>query len=64
MVTDDQVKPLFKLVYWQDMLVLTTAVTADMGETTTRKYLRHDKLPGEVKQPHPWRTRKEPFAEV
>ena len=64
MVTEDQVKLLFKLVYRQDMLVLTAAVTADMGETTARKYLRHDKLPSEVKQPHTWRTRKDPFAKV
>ena len=64
MVTDGQVKLLFKLVYRQDMLVLTAAVTADMGETTTRKYLRRDRLPSEVKQPHTWRTRKDPFAEV
>ena len=42
MVTDDQVKPLFKLVYRQDTPVLTALVKAGMCETTTRKYLRQD----------------------
>ena len=64
MVTDDQVKLLFKLVYRQDTSILTAAVKSGMCETTARKYLRHDKLPSELKQPHTWRTRKDPFAEV
>ena len=64
MVPVDQVKLLFKSVYRQDTPVLTAAVKAGMCETTARKYLWHDKLPSEVKQPHMWCTRKDPFAEV
>ena len=40
-----------------------SAMRADMDRKTARKYLKADKLPSEMKQPHDWRTRKDPFAE-
>lgn len=44
---------------------LTKAAShADMDEKTARKYLALQKLPSELKTPHTWRTRKDPFDEV
>ena len=40
------------------------AARADMDEKTARKYRDLKKLPSELKQPHTWRTRKDPFADV
>ena len=36
---------------------------AGMSERTARKYERAGKLPSQLKQPHTWRTRKDPFEE-
>lgn len=35
-----------------------------MIEPTARKYRNTGKLPNELKAPHLWRTRSDPFAEV
>ena len=40
------------------------ASKAGMDEKTARKYRRLGKLPSEVKKPHTWRTRDDPFADV
>lgn len=40
------------------------AAQADMDEKTARKYLDLKKIPSELKQPHTWRTRKDPFEKV
>lgn len=40
------------------------AAKAGMGEKTARKYLGSGKLPSEVKAPHTWRTREDPFDGV
>ena len=64
MVTDQQVKLLFKLVFRQDKPVAKAAVIAGICESTARKYLRLTRLPSEVKPLHTWRTRSDPFAEV
>ena len=56
MVTDNQVRLLFKLVLRQDKPVITAAVTAGMSESTACTYLRREQLPSEVRQPHTWRT--------
>jgi len=37
------------------------AAKAGMDEKTARKYRKLDKLPSDLKQPHEWRTRKDPF---
>ena len=63
MVTDQQVRRLFMLIHQEPTLAIA-AVKAGMDEKIARKYRRLGKLPSEVKQPHTWRTRKDPFAKV
>ena len=40
------------------------AMKAGMDRKTARKYLKAGKLPSEMRKPHTWRTRKDPFEEV
>jgi hypothetical protein len=63
MVSDKQVKRLMKLIQSNKPLAVAAA-KADMDEKTARKYVRLEQLPSEVKTPHRWRTRADPFAEV
>jgi transposase len=44
--------------------VRAAADKAKMDEKTARKYLKLGKLPSELKKPHTWRTRSDPFEEV
>jgi hypothetical protein len=37
------------------------AMKADMDRKTARKYVAAGKLPSELRQPRPWRTRPDPF---
>ena len=37
------------------------AAKAGMSERTARRYERAGKVPSELKRPHPWRTRPNPF---
>jgi len=48
----------------KDRSLATAAAQAGMSENTARKYLMSEKLPSEMKKPHTWRTRKDPFKEV
>jgi len=63
MVTDQQVRRLFKLVQ-TDKNFGIAAMKAGMDEKTARKYRKMGKLPGELKKQHTWRTRKDPFEDV
>lgn len=63
MVTDKQVKRLLKLMQSETTLT-QAAAKAGMDEKTARRYCRLGQVPSEVKLPHPWRTRSDPFAEV
>lgn len=63
MVTDNQVRLLMKFYHTERSLYRASA-KAGMDEKTARKYLRSGKLPSELKVPHMWRTRKDPFEEV
>jgi len=63
MVTDQQVRRLFKLMSSEHTLA-TAAAKAGMDEKTARKYRRRGKLPSEVKKPHDWRTRSDAFNDV
>ena len=38
------------------------AMRAGMDRKTARKYVRAGKLPSELRTPHTWRTRDDPFA--
>lgn len=63
MVTDQQVRRLFKLVQTEKNFGIA-AMKAGMDEKTARKYRKLGKLPGELKKHHTWRTRKDPFEDV
>ena len=63
MVTDQQVRRLFRLMHTENTLA-TAAAKAGIDEKTARKYRREGKLPSELKTPQTWRTRKDPFEEV
>ena len=63
MVTDQQVRRLFKLVQTEKNFGIA-AMKAGMDEKTARKYRKLGKLPSELKRPHTWRTRKDPFEDV
>src|ERR1041385_4176537 len=63
MVTDEQVRRLRKLSNTERNQEIA-ASKAGMDPTTARRYLRLDRLPGELKQERHWRTRVDPFHEV
>jgi hypothetical protein len=63
MVTDQQVRRLFKLIQSEKNFGIA-AMKAGMDDKTARKYRRIGKLPSELKQEHTWRTRKDPFEDV
>jgi len=63
MVTDQQVRRLFKLNQTEKNFGIA-AMKAGMDEKTARKYRRTGKLPSELKQGHTWRTREDPFEDV
>lgn len=60
MVTDKQVRRLFMFIKTEKTKA-AAAMKAGMDEKTARKYIKLGKLPSEVKIPHTWRTRKDPF---
>jgi hypothetical protein len=63
MVTDQQVRRLFKLVQTEKNFGIA-AMKAGMDEKTARKYRKLGKLPSELETAHTWRTRKDPFEDV
>jgi len=60
MVTDQQVRRLFKLMKTQTTGCVAAA-KAGMDEKTARKYVKAGNLPSELKVEHTWRTRTDPF---
>jgi hypothetical protein len=60
MVTDQQVRRLFKLVQTEKNFGIA-AMKAGMDEKTARKYRSLGKVPSELDTAHTWRTRKDPF---
>ncbi len=63
MVTDQQVRRLFKLIQSEKNFGIA-AMKAGMDEKTARKYRSEGRLPSELKREHTWRTRKNPFEDV
>jgi len=63
MVTDQQVRRLFKLVQTEQNFGIA-AMKAGMDEKTARKYRMLGKLPSELRKRHTWRTRKDPFEDA
>jgi hypothetical protein len=60
MVTDQQVRRLFKLIQSEKKFGIAV-MKAGMDEKTARKYREKGKLPSELKQGQRHRTRKDPF---
>ena len=63
MVTDAQVRKLWKLLAAGRMLAMTARKTG-MDEKTARKYREAQSLPSQTKTKRSWRTRTDPFAQV
>ncbi len=63
MVTDQQVRRLFKLLQTEKNFGIA-AMKAGMDEKTARKYRMLGKLPSELEKRHIWRTRKDPFEDA
>ncbi|MBU1343504.1 MAG: IS21 family transposase [Proteobacteria bacterium] len=63
MVTDQQVRRLFKLTQTERNFGIA-AMKAGMDEKTARKYRRKGKLPSELVREHTWRTREDSFEDV
>jgi len=62
MVTDNQVRRLFRLLNTETTLSLAAA-KAGMDVKTARRYKQKRKLPSELKVQHSWRNRPDPFAD-
>lgn len=63
MISDRQVRKVIELMQTEVTRAIAAA-KAGMSEGTARKWARLGKLPSEVKAPHTWRTRKDPFEAV
>jgi len=63
MITDGQVKKLFKLLSSGKTLATAARMTG-MDEKTARKYRNQGKLPSQMKKPRTYRTREDSFAGV
>ena len=63
MTQDQQVRRLMSLIK-NGMPLSTASAKAGMSEPIARKYRKAGKLPSELKKPHGWRTRLDPFGEV
>lgn len=63
MITDRQAKKLWGLL-GAGVPLYEAALRTGMTEKTARRYRNVDRLPSELKRPHEWRTRQDPFEEV
>jgi hypothetical protein len=63
MIKDTQVKGLMKMLTSGTPL-RTAAMKSGMGEDTARKYRTIGLLPSQLRTPHEWKTRMDPFEEV
>ena len=63
MVTDQQVRRLYKLMQTEQTAAVAAAKSG-MDEKTARKYLKTGKLPSELRKERTWRTRPDPFEDI
>jgi len=63
MVTDQQVRKLMEFQK-KEKTKVAAAAKAGMDEKTARKYVRLGKLPSQVKAPHTWKNRADPFTDI
>ena len=61
MVTDQQVRRLYMLIN-TDTTKAAAAAGAGMDPKTALKYRKSGQLPSQLKEPHQWRTRSDPFV--
>ncbi len=62
MITNEQYKLLLKHITNENNVKIV-ASKSGMSETTARKYLRGNMMPSEMKKPHNWETRENPFKD-
>jgi hypothetical protein len=63
MVTDQQIRRLFKLMQTEKTQAVAAAKSG-MDEKTARKYVKAGKLPSELKKGRTWKTRPDPFVDI
>lgn len=63
MVTDEQVRRLFKLIR-KGIKKYKASLKSGMSDKTGRKYIKSGKFPSELRKDHTWRTRDDPFSEL
>ncbi len=63
MISDRQIRKVIKLMQSNRTMVIA-ADKAGMSERTARKWLKLGRLPSELKAPHTWQTREDPFEGV
>jgi len=63
MITDQQVRLLMSLIK-KGVPLSGAAAKAGMSEPTARKYRQEGKVPSQLRKPHTWRTRSDPFEAV
>ena len=63
MITDAQVKYLIR-EFNRTESIRMSAMKSGMNRKTASSYLASGALPSELKTPHTWRTRPDPFAQV
>lgn len=62
-ITNEQMRLLMKAME-KDPNIEKAAAKAGMCRQTASKYLKAGKMPSDLKVPHQWRTRSDPFAEI
>lgn len=63
MISDRQIRKVIRLMQSNRTMAIA-ADKAGMSERTARKWIKRGKLPSELKAPHAWRTREDPFEDV
>ena len=63
MLTDQQVKKLSK-IYLETGNITMSSLKVNIDRKTGSRYIKLGKLPSELKKPHTWPTRKDPFKDV
>lgn len=63
MITDFQYRRLIN-VFNRTGEILMSSIKSGMDRKTGAKYIKNGKSPSELKRPHTWRTRLDPFADV
>jgi hypothetical protein len=63
MLTDQQVEKLSK-IYLETGNITMSSLKVNIDRKTGSRYIKLGKLPSELKKPHTWPNRKDPFTDV